>query len=259
MLWPPGNLSETMLDPNDVSFPPCKIKAKFRAVGSVVLLASFPGSGNTWTRYLLEQYSGILTGSVYYDVKLFSELRGEGVYDGTVIAIKTHGFSVGPGVFDFITETIDFDKAILIVRDPKDTIVAEISRLFTDEDHIEVMDEDKWYTEEVQRQMISLAFKLTLFIQHWLLTYSGPLLVVQYELLRADPLAEMERIMSYLEHPPNDKGVACLKVYNGGQFKRKPKPYEPFLNVTTIDAINLAVITTSQLLKKFDIRYEVTL
>ena len=28
-------------------------------------LVSFPGSGNTWTRYLIESLTGVFTGSVY--------------------------------------------------------------------------------------------------------------------------------------------------------------------------------------------------
>ena len=35
-------------------------------------LISFPGSGNTWSRHLIEQASGIYTGSVYIDEALFS-------------------------------------------------------------------------------------------------------------------------------------------------------------------------------------------
>ena len=31
----------------------------------VIALASFPGSGNTWTRYLLQQSTGIITGDIY--------------------------------------------------------------------------------------------------------------------------------------------------------------------------------------------------
>jgi len=30
-------------------------------------LASFPGSGNTWTRHMIEQATGIYTGSSYPD------------------------------------------------------------------------------------------------------------------------------------------------------------------------------------------------
>jgi len=35
-------------------------------------LSSFPGSGNTWVRHMIEQTSGIYTGSVYNDGALFS-------------------------------------------------------------------------------------------------------------------------------------------------------------------------------------------
>ena len=36
----------------------------------LVMLASFPGSGNTWVRLLLEDASGYYTGSVYSDGSL---------------------------------------------------------------------------------------------------------------------------------------------------------------------------------------------
>jgi hypothetical protein len=36
-------------------------------------LVSFPGSGNTWVRYLLETASGVFTGSVYIDRRIISK------------------------------------------------------------------------------------------------------------------------------------------------------------------------------------------
>ena len=39
-------------------------------------LISFPGSGNTWIRYLIEGATGIFTGSVYTD----QELEKKGMY-----------------------------------------------------------------------------------------------------------------------------------------------------------------------------------
>ena len=35
-------------------------------------LVSFPGSGNTWARHVIEQASGIYSGSIYEDKTLFS-------------------------------------------------------------------------------------------------------------------------------------------------------------------------------------------
>ena len=36
-------------------------------------LASYPGSGNTWIRWLIEAATGIYTGSVYKDAHLYFE------------------------------------------------------------------------------------------------------------------------------------------------------------------------------------------
>lgn len=36
-----------------------------------VALASYPGSGNTWVRYLIEAASGVYTGSIYKDANLY--------------------------------------------------------------------------------------------------------------------------------------------------------------------------------------------
>ena len=63
-------------------------------------LLSIPGSGNTWTRLLVQHLTGILTGSVYYDgEKVRSGLYGESLlwnkfpqnYPRTFV-IKTHSW-----------------------------------------------------------------------------------------------------------------------------------------------------------------------
>ena len=63
--------------------------------GPITGLLSFPGSGNTWLRYLIQKTTGILTGSVYNDKRLRNNgFPGEHLSDGTVIAIKSHLNSV---------------------------------------------------------------------------------------------------------------------------------------------------------------------
>lgn len=54
------------------------------------LLWSFPGSGNTWARLLIEHATGIYTGSLYTDPSLFELLAGERRCDASVSAIKIH-------------------------------------------------------------------------------------------------------------------------------------------------------------------------
>ena len=59
--------------------------------GPKTALASYPGSGNTWVRYLIQHISGYITGSVYNDHSLKKiGFPGEGETNGKVIAIKTH-------------------------------------------------------------------------------------------------------------------------------------------------------------------------
>ncbi len=58
---------------------------------SPVYLASSPGSGNTWVRGLLEQVTGICTGSIFCDVNLKKGgFNGEHLQGGTVLVTKTH-------------------------------------------------------------------------------------------------------------------------------------------------------------------------
>lgn len=58
---------------------------------SPIALVSFPGSGNTWVRTLLEQATGICTGAVYCDPWLrASGFTGENIRSGAVLVTKTH-------------------------------------------------------------------------------------------------------------------------------------------------------------------------
>lgn len=59
--------------------------------GPLTALASRPGSGNTWVRHLLQLATGIQTGSIFNELRLKRNgFPGEGITDGSVVAIKTH-------------------------------------------------------------------------------------------------------------------------------------------------------------------------
>lgn len=86
-------------------------------------LASFPGSGSTWLRYLIQQTTGFLTGSVYRDYSLQrTGFLAEFVNDSSVIGVKTHEF-------DYEHIAI-FDRAILLVRKPKNAFLSEFNRRY---------------------------------------------------------------------------------------------------------------------------------
>ena len=54
------------------------------------LLISFPGSGNTWMRLLIEYSTGIYSGSIYADKSLFEIMPGEPFCDSSVGVVKVH-------------------------------------------------------------------------------------------------------------------------------------------------------------------------
>ena len=113
--------------------------------GSMVppVLYTFPGSGNTWTRQLIEYSTGIYTGSVYNDGSLKKDLPGEMTCDKTVSVIKAH-----PTTHPFkkmIKGTIHSDgkkcmkknirawtHAIFVVRNPWRAIWSEYQRMWSD-------------------------------------------------------------------------------------------------------------------------------
>ena len=59
--------------------------------GPITGLLSYPGSGNTWLRHLIQRATGFLTGSVYFAPFLYHHgFPGENIDNGTAIAIKSH-------------------------------------------------------------------------------------------------------------------------------------------------------------------------
>ena len=102
-------------------FHNCK-KMSFRDPGIPTLLVSFPGSGNSWVRQLLEAATGIYTGSDRdCDVDYIEAgMLGEGIVSDSVIAVKFH---LGP-----LPENWTFKKIIYLIRNPYDTFVAEYKR-----------------------------------------------------------------------------------------------------------------------------------
>jgi len=96
----------------------CKTMS-FRKSGLVVLLVSYPGSGNSWVRQLLETTTGIYSGSLPCDsTYIKAGMIGEGIKTGNVIVVKTHK----------VAKFLEYDKVIYIIRNPFATLVADWSR-----------------------------------------------------------------------------------------------------------------------------------
>ena len=93
-----------------------------------VALASYPGSGNTWLRGLLETATGICTGFEFCDISMrVKGFAGENIVSGAVSVVKTHGYPHWKNKRRHNTG-VHFDSAVVLVRNPLDTFVAEWNR-----------------------------------------------------------------------------------------------------------------------------------
>jgi hypothetical protein len=99
----------------------------------VTALASFPGSGNTWLRFILQQATGIYTASVFSEtlsltngipLQMINSTLTIGkpprVINSSALVVKTH--------YHGLKEYDLYDKAVLLIRDPLKSILAEYNR-----------------------------------------------------------------------------------------------------------------------------------
>ena len=106
-----------------------------------VALISFPGSGNTWVRQLLEATTGICTGSTMCDMSLrFAGFTGESIRSGSVVVVKTHtSVPTWTNSQPALEDSNRFQSAIILIRNPLDAMVSEWSRRVANDFKIETI------------------------------------------------------------------------------------------------------------------------
>lgn len=181
-----------------------------------VALASFPGSGNTWFRHLIEYVSGIASTSVYCGVvreTFFAECKRD---KSKTIVIKTHRLATN--------ESIDkFDKAILIIRNPYDAILAEFNRRHANKTSAadrEEFDKGAW----TDRAGDIMPRKWKEHVVSWITQYTGPLHIVFYEKMKSNLYEELYGIAKFLGIKVTFQDLWCAGLNQEGNYKReKPR------------------------------------
>ncbi|XP_002741011.2 sialate:O-sulfotransferase 2-like [Saccoglossus kowalevskii] len=207
--------------------PRCQ-NASFKKDGSMplVALASFPGSGNTWVRHLIERSSGIYTGSFYTDGELYKKgFKGEkeNWKKRNTIVVKTHDFNP-----DLIKE---YDAAIVVIRNPYKAMVAEHNRKFGG--HTGYATEDKYKKgSEWQDFVMGKSRTWTNTAMMWLQN-CPKVLVVHFEDLIQHMNRELRRMMEFLNVDINEERLLCAEMDSEGKFKRPTKKtkmltFDPF-------------------------------
>lgn len=104
-------------------------------------LASYPGSGNTWVRGLLQRVTGLCIGAIYCDVTLRKNgYPGESIRSGVTFMVKTHqtdprweGVEYDPNApiaFNRAEYVPVYGSGVFITRNPFHAMVAEFKRQF---------------------------------------------------------------------------------------------------------------------------------
>ncbi|CAG5105020.1 Oidioi.mRNA.OKI2018_I69.chr1.g1763.t1.cds [Oikopleura dioica] len=213
-----------------------------------VSLTSYPGSGNTWVRYLIEEFTGYYTGSVYHDGKLFKGgFKGEieDWSEGRVVITKSHTYRPKENALA---------DAIMLIRNPYDCFLSEFNRVISGADHTgkaETKDfmSERWVKNEFEK-----------YAGRWYRLYANLInsgydtLPIIYEDMKADPQKEMEKVVNFLDvRTDYESKYECLFGENSQRFKRSSgRDVDPYLfvNEEHLKPVNEAINNLSALLKK---------
>ncbi|TYZ64212.1 hypothetical protein PybrP1_011497 [[Pythium] brassicae (nom. inval.)] len=176
--------------------------------GERVAIVSYPRSGNSLMRGLLEKITGVYTGcDTRPDRSLSQELqqygmKGEGVVDESVWFVKTH-FPERVGWQPFAIR-----KAIVVVRNPWDAIDSYFNMTLTNSHNKSVHESqyarfaDRW--DGLVRNEVDVWMK---FHRYWTATVDIPIIVVRYEDLLVHRAETLRRVFLFLTDQPSLDGT----------------------------------------------------
>jgi len=242
-----GTRADTL--PSVCSIPLSRLNRKIQAP---MLLASYPGSGNTWIRHVAQEATRIYTGSMYHDESLLERFPAEGVSDGSVILVKTHFPCLNcwsnrkTGVVAPPAKTGDLKKAsgsIVVVRNPFDAILAEFKRKKSNLNHtgdvqVDVFEGQEWpafVTSRIQSWVKHGSFFLSKHSggRMWRDARGRPSYVLYFERFVQHFDDEVFELVSSLHRhfgpqvasstglPSPQDAICCAAQNQDGSFKRK--------------------------------------
>ncbi|KAF2361587.1 Sulfotransferase domain [Trinorchestia longiramus] len=191
-----------------------------------VYLLSFPRSGNSWTRYLVEGATGIFTGSVYNDKTLYKMGylgEREKPTSKKVLLIKDHLLNQK----DLKTDL----PVVLLIRNPRNAVASYSDyktavKLHKENQHLYRKPKSSSTEEEMRHKILTM-------ISWWeqvatkALT-SSTLLVLLYEDIKADPITSVKKILSFLKMTADEKRLQCLARNVKGKVNRGQPEFSPF-------------------------------
>ena len=246
---------------------------KFGANYSITALHSFPGAGNTWTRYLIERATGAFTGSVYVDPSLVKTFPGEklGSKDyHKLIAVKSHNIgetgwtcNTEKELFETIKSRND-SKCIILIRNPYHAILSEYKRVTT---RSHTSSSKLKNSKNFDKKFVS-GFHRFGKIDKWirpryLETYRTSFnwcerkLVIFYEKLKTDTIGELEKISKFLNSYNEKRFNKCIRLnpeFEGSFHRKTTKKLDPFTKKQK-ELVKKVVIELNETIKTLPVSY----
>ncbi|KAF2366074.1 Sulfotransferase domain [Trinorchestia longiramus] len=217
------------------------------------LVVSYPRSGSSWLRYLLEAATGVFTGStsnssLLYSLGFYGER--EAFEQDSTLTITTHSVDPLPGERWNSTETDDAIPTVLLMRNPADALISQW--------HVLNSTGVNWYKSSSPPS--SFATKefhsfVSSELRRWEQTYASRLLwssnvyVLHYEELQQHPLQQLLKVLVFLQlPPPTGKRLFCLRNNINGPLKAGRSKINPY-SIEEEDALWAAVTRVSGALR----------
>lgn len=201
-------------------------------------LLSFPGSGNTWLRFLIERATGYATTTAETgDWKLASQFKGEYDYplSGKSIAMKTHSFGWINYYYPDVNDWKEAEYCIFLIRNPLDAFLAEFQRIHTQSNHTGKIPKQVFF-DDYTHKFSRFAWKNVMQPNTSYSTSYGNAAkdsckkgvhVVHYEQLKAGQTSlenELSDLVKFLQSSNPEVQIPfrphCLKQHISGAFKR---------------------------------------
>ncbi|CAG5113590.1 Oidioi.mRNA.OKI2018_I69.chr2.g7680.t1.cds [Oikopleura dioica] len=205
-----------------------------------ILLLSVQGSGNTWTRQLLQSMTGYYAGGVYREIdeefdtdELFEKSPFPGEHfapeSGRVLGVKSHARGhIRKG-----------SAIVLIMRNPYDTLKANFNRIVSEK---ESGDGHGAHTGTISAELFLSSSWRNYIKNHgqvWSEYYQEAVRLSEkngenfhflwYDLLKTDKIGQMRKLYSFLQEEASDnfevenfeERLECIENQNLDRYKRK--------------------------------------
>ena len=192
-------------------------------------MVSFPRSGNTLLRAYLEKIMGLTSGSDCDITKKLNKdlmmmgLAGEGLVDKRVMIVKTH-YPERYGKTKFYAE-----RAILLVRNPVDSITSLFNMVCTGSHNRSIHDEDYFKFSSLWSEFIQQDITVWNDFHEFWTNAKIPVHIIRYEDIVQDPKPTLKSLLEFILNVDDLKGTAVEHYLNLAISETSPQIYKPRL------------------------------